>query len=105
MHIGPILINGRVRIGENCSLHINTSIVAGGTSDDVPCLGNGIVIGVGSVLLGGIQLADNIAVGANALVNKTFTEENIAIAGIPAKKISKNGSLEWNKERDNYEKV
>lgn len=51
-------------------------------------------------------MQDNIAIGANAVVNKNFTEENIAIAGIPAKKISNNGALEWNKnnkdnERDN----
>ena len=57
MHIGPILINGRVKIGENCSLHINTALVAGGTSDEVPCLGNGIVVGVGAVVLGGVRIA------------------------------------------------
>lgn len=99
MHVGPVLINDRVRLGENCSLHINTSIVAGGTNDDVPTLGDGIVVGVGAVILGDVHLANNIAVGANAVVNKNFIEENIAIAGIPAKKISNNGSLEWNKNR------
>lgn len=37
-------------------------------------------------MLGDVRLADNIAVGANAVVNKSFDEENIAIAGVPAKK-------------------
>lgn len=99
MHVGPVLLNGRVRIGENCSLHINTALAAGGTNDDVPVLGDGIVVGVGAVILGGVHLANHIAVGANAVVNKDFLEENIAIAGMPAKKISNNGSLEWNKKR------
>lgn len=94
-----VLLNGRVRIGENCSLHINTALGAGGTNDDVPVLGDGIVVGVGAVILGGVHLANHIAVGANAVVNKDFLEENIAIAGMPAKKISNNGSLEWNKKR------
>lgn len=46
-------------------------------------------------MLGDVRLADNIAVGANAVVNKSFDEENIAIAGVPAKKISNNGRKVW----------
>lgn len=99
MHLGPILVNGNVRGGKNVSLHINTSLVAGGTNDGTPVLGDGVVVGVGAVLLGDIRLAKNIAVGANAVVNKSFDEENIAIAGVPAKKVSSNGRLEWNKKR------
>ena len=99
MHLGPILINSNATLGENVCMHINTAIVAGGTNDEVPTIGNGVVIGVGAVVLGGIRIADNIAIGANAVVNKDFLEENIAIAGVPAKKISDNGSLFWNKKK------
>lgn len=96
MHVGSILINEKAVIGENCALHINTGIVAGGVDGSVPKLGKNIVVGIGAVILGGIQLADSIAVGANAVVNKSFNEENIAIAGVPAKKISNNGRTHWN---------
>ena len=99
MHVGPILINHNAKIGENCSLHINTSIVAGGTNSEAPVLGNNIVLGVGAVVLGNIKLADNIAIGANAVVNKSFLEESITIAGVPAKKISNNGSFTWKNKR------
>lgn len=98
MHVGPILINDKAVIGKNCSLHINTAIVAGGTNNEVPVIGEGVVVGVGAVILGGVTIANNIAIGANAVVNKSFIEENIAIAGVPAKKVSNNGSLEWNKQ-------
>ena len=98
MHLGPILINSKSTLGENVCIHINTSIVAGGTNDMVPTIGNGVVIGVGAVVLGGVTLADNIAIGANAVVNKDFLEENIAIAGAPAKKVSNNGRLSWSKK-------
>lgn len=98
MHLGPISINGKSTLGENCALHINTAIVAGGTSNDAPVLGNGIVVGVGAVILGGVHIADNVAIGANAVVNKDVTEENIAVAGVPARKISDRGRLEWNKQ-------
>ncbi|MBQ7410439.1 MAG: serine acetyltransferase [Clostridia bacterium] len=98
MHLGPILINNNAKIGKDCTMHINTCIVAGGTDNKVPTLNNGIVIGCGAVILGGVTLANNIAVGANAVVNKSFEEEDIAIAGVPAKKISNNGRTKWNKK-------
>jgi len=103
MHIGPVLISNGAKIGENCSIHSGVSIVAGGTNDYSPILGNNIVVGVGAVLLGNIRIEDGTAVGANAVVNKSFDEKNITIAGIPAKKISQNGSKGWNKGGKNNE--
>lgn len=103
MHLGPILVNSRVRAGKDIALHINTSIVAGGSNDYTPIIEDGCVIGVGAVILGKVHLAKNIAVGANSVVNKSFYEENIAIAGVPAKKISNNGRLNWNRGKYNKE--
>lgn len=97
MHVGPILINGDAVIGKDFSIHINTCVVAAGKDNKAPRLGDGIVLSVGAVVVGNISLANNIIVGANAVVNKSFEEENIAIAGIPAKKISENGRLSWKK--------
>lgn len=97
MHIGPILTNGNVRVGEDCSIHINTALVAQGVTDGVPNVGANVVIGVGATLLGDITIADGIAVGAGAVVNKSFDEPGIAIAGVPARKVSENGRSRWNK--------
>ena len=97
MHLGPILMNGHVRCGENLSIHINTALAAHGVTDGIPVIGNNVVIGVGANIIGGINIADGIAIGANSLVNKSFLEENIAVAGVPAKKISNNGKSKWNK--------
>lgn len=96
MHVGPILINGRATVGENCAFHINTALVAGGRNDDVPTLGDGVIVGIGATLVGGVYIADNVAIGANAVVNKDVIEENCAVAGVPAHKISDNGRLTWN---------
>lgn len=95
MHVGPVLINGNATIGKNVSIHINTGIVANGVNSLVPALGDNIVVGIGSVVLGGITIANNVAIGANAVVNKSIEEENIAVAGVPAKKISDNGQTKW----------
>lgn len=59
MHTGPILINGKATIGENVSLHINTAIVAHGNRGGVPTIGNGVVLGVGAVVLGDVRLASD----------------------------------------------
>lgn len=98
MHLGPILINSNAQLGECCSLHINTAIVAGGISNEAPVLGNRVVMGIGSVVVGDVHIADYTAIGANAVVCKDVTEENIAVAGVPAKKVSNSGAREWNKK-------
>jgi serine O-acetyltransferase len=98
VHLGPVLLNNRVSLGKNCVLHMNTSIVAGGTTDDVPIIGNGVIVGVGAVILGNVEIADNVAIGANAVVNKSVTENNVTVAGVPGRIISRNGSSDWNKK-------
>lgn len=99
MHIGPILMNENAVVGENCKFHMNTALVAGGTNNGVPTLGDDVVVGIGAIILGDVQIADGVAVGANAVVNRTVLEKNITVAGIPAKKISNHGSSDWGKKR------
>lgn len=99
MHIGPVLMNGSVTVGKDCSFHINTALVAGGTSDEVPYLEDGVVVGIGAVVLGNVHVARNVAIGANAVVNKNVVDENIAVAGVPAHKVSDGGGLNWNKNK------
>lgn len=95
MHLGSILINESVRVGNDCSIHINCAIVAGGRSDECPLIGNNVVIGVGATILGKIVLGDNIVVGAGAVVNKSFEVNDVALGGVPAKIISNNGKSSW----------
>ncbi|WP_244178467.1 DapH/DapD/GlmU-related protein [Maribacter litoralis] len=47
-------------------------------------------IGMNSVILPGVKLGDNVIVGAGSVVTKSFEENNITIAGVPAKIIKKN---------------
>lgn len=51
------------------------------------CIGNDVWIGGGSVILSGVTLAEGIIVAANSAVTKSFTEKNIIVGGVPAKKI------------------
>lgn len=87
-HIGTIVINGNARIGENCRIHVCVNIgAAAQNSDAVPVIGDNCYIGPGAKLYGGITLGDNLAIGANSVVNKSFAG-NCIIAGCPAKIIS-----------------
>lgn len=92
-HIGPIIINGNVKIGDNCRIHVGVNIgTAAGYGDHTPILGNNIYIAPGVKIFGKIVIADNIVIGANSVVNKSFLDPNITIAGIPARIISQKGT-------------
>lgn len=89
-HIGNIQINGNARIGEN--LRIQEGVTVGGTSKGCPIIGNNVYLGSGCKVIGSVMIADNCAVGANAVVVKDIVESSISVAGVPAKKVSNNSS-------------
>lgn len=78
LHLGPVLMNSGAVVGEDCSFHMNTGLVAGGTNHGVPTLGKGVVVGIGAIVLGDVHIADYVAIGANAAVNENVSERNIA---------------------------
>lgn len=79
-HVGSIIINGSSKIGDHCTIHGCVNI-ASRTS-----IGNNVYIGPGAKIFSDIKIADNVRIGANAVVTKSFTEPNITILGVPAKK-------------------
>ena len=95
MHVGPVLLNTNTVLGKDCVIHMNVGIVGGGNNGYAPVLGDNIVVGYGAVVLGNTHVANGVAIGANAVVNKDVIEENIAVAGVPARKISNNGRNTW----------
>lgn len=91
-HYGSIVVNGNAIIGDNCRIQENVTIGATGGSDKAPKIGNSVFIASGARIIGDVVIADNIAIGANAVVTKSFTEKHVTLAGVPAKVISSNGS-------------
>jgi len=95
-HRGPVIINPATRIGTNCRIHSCVNIgTSAGTHRDAPTIGDDVYIGPGAKLFGPIQVADRIAVAAQAVVNRSFTEPDITIGGIPARKLSEKGAGEY----------
>lgn len=93
-HYGTIVVNGAAKVGKNCRLNACTNIgTAAGYSNAAPEIGDNCYIGPGAKIFGPIKLLDNIAIGANAVVNKSMNESNITIGGVPARKISSKSSV------------
>lgn len=86
-HIGSIIINPATKVGENCTLHGNNCIGNNGRNQAVPRIGNNVDIGYGAVIIGDIDIADNVIIGANAVVNRSVLEPGSTVAGIPAKRV------------------
>ena len=91
-HYGSLVVNANARIGINCRIQENVTIGATGGSTEAPTIGDCVFLASGARIIGNIEIADGIAVGANAVVTHSFLEPNITIAGVPAKKISSNSS-------------
>ena len=88
-HYGPIIVNTKARIGKNCRIHVGVNIGEGGADALAPQIGNNCYLGPGAKLFGGIVLGDNVSVGANAVVNKSFPEGNCTLVGVPARKVER----------------
>ncbi len=86
-HTGNIVVNGYSRIGKDCRLHGTNCIGNNGITNETPRIGDRVDIGVGAKVIGGITIADDITIGAGAVVNHSFFEPGITIAGIPAKRV------------------
>lgn len=88
VHYGTIIINGATKIGANCRMHACVNIGASGGQKEAPQIGDNVYIAPGAKIYGDIKIANNTAIGANAVVNKSIDRENTMVAGIPAKIIS-----------------
>lgn len=95
-HYGSIVVNSGARVGAFCRIHSATNIgVAGG---GVPAMGDRVYVAPGAVIYGGITVGDDVAIGANSVVNKDVPSR-VSVGGAPARIISQSGSAsvmpEW----------
>lgn len=90
-HNGSIVVSADATVGRNCQLHGDNCIgnLGSGKRPGSPVIGDNVDIGVGAKIIGPIELADGIRVGANAVVVTSFLEPGITIAGVPAKRVGR----------------
>lgn len=93
-HVGTITINDESHIGPGAMVFPGVSIgTQAGVVGSAPQIGANAYLGPGAKLFGPIKIGDNVAVGANAVVNKSFPDSHLTLCGMPAKIVSKKGSL------------
>ena len=87
-HYGTIVVHGNVRAGKNCRLQEGVTIGATNGSHEAAVIGDNCYFGSGAKVIGAVRIADDVAVGANAVVTKDIAESGVTWAGAPAGKIS-----------------
>lgn len=70
-------------MGENCSVIANVT-VGMRNEQDFPIIGDRVFLGAGARILGGIELGNDVRVGANAVVI-TSVDDGTVMVGIPAR--------------------
>jgi serine O-acetyltransferase len=92
-HPCAIVVNRRVQIGADCNLSQGVTLGAAnrGPLKGNPVLGARVFIGPGAVVVGGITIGDDSAIGANSVV-LADVPPSVVVAGSPAKVVSMNGS-------------
>jgi serine O-acetyltransferase len=87
-----VVIGETAEIGDYVTLF--QGVTLGGTGKERgkrhPTLGNHVVVGAGAKILGGINIGDNVKIGANSVVLKSVPP-NSTVIGVPARIIKTQG--------------
>ena len=85
-----IVIGETAVIGDNCTIYHQVTL--GGTGKDKlkrhPTIGDNVLIGAGTKVLGPIQIGNNVKIGAGSIVLKSI-EENSTVVGVPEDRVIK----------------
>ena len=87
-HYGTIVVHAGAKAGRNCRLQEGVTIGATGGSHDAAVIGDNCYFGSGAKVIGAVRIADDVAVGAGAVVTKDIGEPGTTWAGVPARKVS-----------------
>ena len=92
-HFSSIIVSMDDVIGSNVNISQGVTIGASsrGKNMGAPKIGNNVYIGPGAKIFGNISIGDNVAIGANAVVNMSIPS-NAVVGGIPAKILSLDGA-------------
>ena len=80
-HLGRIIINPQAIIGKNCN--ISTGVVIGqinkGSKKGCPIIGDEVWIGANSVIVGKINIGNNVLIAPNSYINFDVPNDSIVI--------------------------
>jgi serine O-acetyltransferase len=88
-HTSGVVIGPGVHLGDDCT--IQSDVVVGGTGGPVrggngaPTIGRGVHLGSGAKVIGEVSIADEVSVGANAVVTHSIDVPRAVVVGVPAR--------------------
>ncbi len=80
-HSGGIVASADAVIGKNCNINhgVTVGITYGGKYPGAPVIGDNVYIGPGAFVIGGIEIGNNVAIGANTVVNKPIPDDAVVV--------------------------
>lgn len=78
-HYGTIVVGGKDSIGNYAKIHTSTCITSTGKH-----IGNALMVATGGKITSCQTLGNNVSIAANSVVTKSFQQDNILLAGMPA---------------------
>jgi serine O-acetyltransferase len=88
-----VVIGETTEIGDGCVLFHNVTL--GGTGKHKgkrhPSIGDNVMIGTGAILLGPINVGNNVKIGANTFILMQDVPDNTTVAGTPGRIVKMNG--------------
>jgi serine O-acetyltransferase len=93
-HFKNIIINQQVKIGRNCNIMQGVTIgnESRGARKGTPIIGDRVLIGPNSVIVGNIIIGNDVLIGPLTFVNFDVPDKAVVL-GNPAKIISNSGSV------------
>lgn len=67
------------KLEKNCRIHEGVTIGATGKNEQAAFIGDNCFLATGAKIIGDVHLGNDIAVGANAVVTKSFLEDKITL--------------------------
>lgn len=83
-----VVIGSTVIVGDDVLIYQGVTLGASDPHQDGrrhPKLGNGVLVGANAVVLGGIEVGDNVKIGAGAVVVKDVPA-GLTVVGVPVHK-------------------
>lgn len=94
---GKCIISKYAKIGKDSVIvgFVTIGGIGGKRDNGAAIIGKRVFISSGVRIIGPVHIADDVVIGANAVVVKDITEPGITVAGVPAKIISDKGSEDY----------
>jgi serine O-acetyltransferase len=91
-HGTGVVIGETAEIGDNCVLFHNVTLGGTGKHSDKrhPTLGNNVLIGTGAIILGPINIGNNVKIGADTTIIMKDVPDNCTVVGTPGRIVKLN---------------